>query len=353
VRLRGHQQRHSAGAGAAGSSATRLLLALILSALACASPARQPAAAKQSSRAPRPPINAERVLARLTALPAPRTPGTAGHRRAQQHLMQSLQAMGLEPQRRTFSWSGLPGIELANIEVRLAGPAQVARGGAAPDALLLCAHFDSVPGSPGADDNGSGVAALLEVARRLAGRELPAELRLLLVDAEERGLVGSRHYVRSLSAQARRRIAGVINLESVGYTDRRPGVQTMPAATRALLDPGDVGDFVLVLGNQASAPLVQLSASSLRATAAGALRVVDYDRLAGAGWLIPDSRRSDHASFWDANIPAVMLTDTAPFRNPHYHRPDDRPETLDGEFLAAVARGVERAALLWAAAQEE
>jgi Zn-dependent M28 family amino/carboxypeptidase len=243
-----------------------------------------------------------------------------------------------------FTWAGLPDVELANLEAVLGGPTDQPGG----PVLLVCAHYDTVAWSPGADDDGSGVAVVLEVARRLAGRDLPTEVRALLVDGEERGLVGSRHYVQSLSEDERSRLVGVINLESVGYADRRPGQQTMPAFTEALLDPGDVGDFVLVLANQASAELAAPVLAALASSARGDLRVVGYDRLAGEGWLVPDSRRSDHASFWDAGIPAVMLTDTAPFRNPHYHRPSDRVETLDGPFLAAVARGVERALLILA-----
>ena len=76
------------------------------------------------------------------------------------------------------------------------------------------------------------------------------------------------------------------------------------------------------------------------------MRVEVFSALPGVGWLLPDSRRSDHSSFWDIGVPAVMLTATANFRNPHYHRRSDTLETLDGRFLAATARGVERAVLL-------
>jgi hypothetical protein len=296
------------------------------------------------ARQPRQPIDATSVLAQVRDLPAPRGPGSAGHAAAREHLAQRLTQTGARVQVQPFTWAGLPDVELANLEAVLAGPADDPDG----PVLLVCAHYDTVPWSPGADDDGSGVAVVLELARRLAGRDLPTEVRALLVDGEERGLVGSRHYVQSLTERERGRLAGVINLESVGYADRRPGQQTMPAFTEALLDPGDVGDFVLVLANQASAELAAPVAAALGSSAQGALRVVSYDRLAGEGWLVPDSRRSDHASFWDAGIPAVMLTDTAPFRNPNYHRPSDRADTLDGPFLAAVARGVERALLVLA-----
>lgn len=303
-----------------------------------------PVEPRSPARAPRPPIDAASVLAQVRDLPAPRGPGSEGHVAAREHLLQRLTLAGAQVQVQPFTWAGLPDVELANLEAVLGGPTDQPGG----PVLLVCAHYDTVAWSPGADDDGSGVAVVLEVARRLAGRDLPTEVRALLVDGEERGLVGSRHYVQSLSEDERSRLVGVINLESVGYADRRPGQQTMPAFTEALLDPGDVGDFVLVLANQASAELAAPVLAALASSARGDLRVVGYDRLAGEGWLVPDSRRSDHASFWDAGIPAVMLTDTAPFRNPHYHRPSDRVETLDGPFLAAVARGVERALLILA-----
>ena len=314
--------------------------------------AREPAPAVVSAlapvdegAAPPPPravIDARSVMAVVSALPAPRTPGTETHLAARRHLVERLEDLGWRPEPRPFEYAGAPSASLANLEVRLAADT--------PDApvLIACAHYDTVPGSPGADDNGSGVAVLLELARRFAGRSLPVELRLLFVDAEELGLVGSREYVLALGDAERARIAGVVVLESVGYADRRAGSQSMPPFTEALLDPGPVGDFVLVLANQDSAGLAASVADGLAACAGDDLRVVTYDRLPGQGWLVPDSRRSDHASFWDASIPAVMVTDTAPFRNPHYHRRGDVPETLDGPFLAAVARGVERALLVLA-----
>jgi aminopeptidase YwaD len=288
------------------------------------------------------PITAESVLAHIEALPRERPVGSQGQRDTRHVLRERLEGWGLPVREQVFHWAGSPGVELVNLEVRLPG------SGHAPPVLIVGAHYDAVPGSPGADDNGSGTAVVLELARRLRVHVLPVELRLVFFDAEERGLVGSRAYAGSLSGDERSRILGMINLETVGYTDRRPGSQRMPPGARMLHDPGDVGDFIFVLGTVASAPLASVVALGLEAETSSLGRVEVFSRLPGAGWVMPDSRRSDHASFWDLGLPAVMLTDTANFRNPRYHRRGDRLETLDGPFLAAVARGVERAVLLLA-----
>ncbi len=293
------------------------------------------------------PVTPESVLARVRALPADRHPGGAGVAEARAVLRHSLEGWGYAVDEQVFRWDGLPDLELANLEARLPGPA--------PDApiVVVGAHWDAVPRSPGADDNGSGVAVVLEVARRLAGRALEAEVRFQLYDAEEVGLVGSREIANALTETERARIVGVLDLETVGYTDRRADSQRMPAGSRLLHDPGTVGDFLLVLGNQDSRALAETVGLALGAEDPDVLRPEVFAELPGRGWLMPDSRRSDHASFWDVDVPAVMLTDTANFRNPNYHRPSDRVETLDGAFLAAVARGVERAVLLLSASAAE
>lgn len=300
-------------------------------------------AADHPSPAAREPVSPATLLEHVRRLPRDRYPGGPGHDAARGQLVQHLEDLGREVRQLDFTWDGLPGARLANLEVRLPSGAQGA------PLLLVGAHWDAVPGSPGADDNGSGVAVLLELARRLGGRTLPAEVRLILFDAEEPGLAGSRDYARGLTAEERGRCLGLIDLETVGYTDRRPGSQRMPAGSRLLHDPGTVGDFLLVLGNQASRDLAATVGLALSMEDPQTMRVEVFSELPGTGWVMPDSRRSDHASFWDVGIPAVMLTDTANFRNPHYHRETDTVTTLDGEFLAAVARGVERAVLLLAA----
>jgi aminopeptidase YwaD len=289
-----------------------------------------------------PPITVPNVLEHVGALPVDRHPGGSGHSLARTVLRDRLRAWGYEVREHVFVWAGLPGRDLVNLEVRL--PAADDGG----PFVLVGAHWDAVPRSPGADDNGSGVAVVLELARRLAGRKLPAEVRMVFFDAEEAGLAGSREYAQAMTLSERARCVGMIDLEAVGYTDRGPDSQRMPAGSRWMHDPGTVGDFILVLGNQASRALAETVGLALGFEDPSVMRPEVFSALPGEGWLMPDSRRSDHASFWDVGIPAVMVTDTANFRNPHYHRPSDTVETLDGEFLAAVARGVERAVLLLA-----
>lgn len=290
--------------------------------------------------APPPALDGPALIELVASLPAPRGPGSEGHAATAGVLAAWLEPLGLTLRRQPFAWAGRPDGRPENLELRLPG-----RDPEAP-LWVVCAHYDTVAWSPGADDNGSGVVALMALARRLPSLGLSAEVALVWFDEEEAGFVGSRAWLAALPPDDRQRLAGVINLETVGYTDRRPGSQRLPPGARLLLDPGDVGDFVLLLANQASAELAADVAAGLAAEQGSSFRVESFAGLPGQGWLLPDSRRSDHATFWDAGVPAVMLTDTANFRNPHYHRGGDLPGTLDGPFLAALVRGVERALIL-------
>jgi hypothetical protein len=283
------------------------------------------------------PVDADGLREILLALPPRRSIGTAAHLRTRELIEDALRRMGYEPARHAFSWPLAADADLANVEVRLPG--------ASPDApiVVVSAHYDSVADTPGADDNGSGTAGLLELARRLSGRRFESEVRLVFFDCEEPGLIGSGNYVTDLSAEELARMVGVINLETLGFTDHRAGSQTFPAGARALFDPGDTGDFLMIVGNEQSAPLASLVAEAMAMEEGPEFRAEMFSGLPGAGWLLPDSRRSDHARFWDVKVPALLLTDTANLRSRHYHRPTDVVETLDLEFLAAAIRGVERA----------
>ncbi|MBM3985324.1 MAG: M28 family peptidase [Planctomycetes bacterium] len=284
------------------------------------------------------PVSEDRLRAWLMALPPHRAIGTEAHARTRAWLLEALRSFGLQPVVRPFEWAGFPQGGLANVEVVLPGRS--------PDApwLALSAHYDSVLQSPGADDNGSGVAVLLELARRLSAGGFGRELRLLFFDAEEPGLIGSGAWLLQRDEADLRRCAGLINLETMGFTDRRPGTQIMPAGTEVIFRPGDRGDFLLCLGNFASRALAEAVGDALALQAGESFRVETFGLLPGAGWVLPDTRRSDHAHFWDRGLPAVLLTDTANLRSPHYHTSSDRLETLDLPFLAAATRGVETAA---------
>ncbi|GJM20211.1 MAG: hypothetical protein DHS20C15_01260 [Planctomycetota bacterium] len=293
------------------------------------------------SAAPLAPISVSEMQRLYRGLPLHRAPGLPGHRAARTWLDEEVSALGLAGEWSPASPPAWDGPALANLELRLnASPSK-------PLLLLVC-HYDSVPASPGADDNGSGTVGLLALARRLAPRNLPVEIGLVFFDGEELGLLGSRRYAQALPDRERERLIGVINLETIAYRDTRPGSQELPPGFELLLDPGDVGDFLAVVGNMASQDLADAVALGLTSLPPERLRTVAYSGVPGNGWLVPDTRRSDHASFWDIDVPAVMLTDTANFRNPHYHRSSDRVETLDLEFLVAVLQGVERSVLLLA-----
>jgi Zn-dependent M28 family amino/carboxypeptidase len=200
--------------------------------------------------------------------------------------------------------------------------------------VILGAHYDAVQGSPGADDNASGVAVLLEAARVLASMKLNFELLLCAFNLEEHNMIGSSHLAKRLKADGAK-ITGMISLEMLGYTDHRPGSQQYPAALRWLYP--DRADFIGVIGNWRSAALLRTFVAALRKV--DGLPVETLSVL-GNGFLVPQVRLSDHAPFWDAGYPALLLTDTAFMRNPHYHSASDTIETLDLDFMAKVCQGV-------------
>lgn len=204
--------------------------------------------------------------------------------------------------------------------------------------LIIAAHYDTVQGSPGADDNASGLAVMLEVARRLGDVPLNWAVRFIALCLEEEELLGSLAYALHLKATDQE-IRGAIVLECVGFTCTDEGSQLTPPGLPIMVPT--TGNFLGIVGNRASAGL----ATSIEHAANQ--RVPDLKTVSflvpGQGESFPDTRRSDHAAFWQHGYPAVMLTDTANFRNPHYHRPTDTLDTLDLAFVDQVARAVAEA----------
>lgn len=248
---------------------------------------------------------------------------------AGERLEGEFKALGLAARRDAFRYWGRP---YFNVVATLPG--------ASPrrPALLLGAHYDAMAGTPGADDNASGVAVLLAAARALAGFRAASPIEFVGFTLEEpqvgfdRYRHGSRHFARR-AWWGRRRYAGVFVLEMVGYTDRRPGSQrVLPQLRRPV---PSVGDFLAAVGTRRARPLLE-RLEGARAHVPE-LNLLTH-RVALRGFLLPPSRWSDHAPFWDRGYPAVMLTDTSFLRNPNYHQPSDLPETLDYAFMAAVAR---------------
>lgn len=210
--------------------------------------------------------------------------------------------------------------------------------------FLVGSHYDSLKGTVGADDNGSAVAVQLELARELARQEKEGKLnvtvRLVFFALEEppayaTWAMGSRVYARK-AKRNKERIDGMICLEMVGYTCHQPGCQHYPFPLMFLNYP-KIGDFIGIVGNMRSRGFTRDLYQSFQENAD--LPVVKLT-VPGSGYLLPTVRLSDHASFWDQGYKAVMITDTAFYRNPHYHKSSDTMEKLDFTFMAQLVRSL-------------
>ena len=206
-----------------------------------------------------------------------------------------------------------------------------------PAHYVIGAHYDTVPGTPGADDNASGVAVLLEIARHLAADPPPIPVRLAAFTLEEAPafmtrLQGSRVFAREL-ARRDERVLGAIILEMVGFTSAR---QDYPPLLRWAGYPSE-GNYIGIVGNRRSR---RFSQTILRGFDRNPELPVETLTVPFNGWVLPATRLSDHASFWDRGWPAVMVTDTAFFRNPHYHSGTDSIETLDTAFMAELVKSL-------------
>jgi Peptidase family M28 len=197
--------------------------------------------------------------------------------------------------------------------------------------ILVGAHYDTVPGSPGADDNATGVATVLEVARVLGATSTPRTLQLAFFDLEEMGLLGSLAFAASEANPETLR--GAIILDMLGFACHTPGCQNYPNNLPSETLP-DAGNFLAVIGDAEHLSLLKAFST---AGSRNLPQVVSVP-IPLRGMLTPDLLRSDHAPFWFQGIGAVMVTDTANFRNPNYHQPSDLPETLDRPFFSGVAQ---------------
>jgi hypothetical protein len=222
------------------------------------------------------------------------------------------------------------GVVCANLEVEL-------RGILKPEEIVVVgAHYDSVPQTPGADDNASGVAALLALAESWAKAAPERTVRFVAFANEEpiyfqTELMGSRVYAKMCKARGDK-IVAMLSLESMGYFSDEKKSQKYPFPL-SLFYPSR-GNFIAVVGNRESKALVTRVAKVMRATKALPVERASLPgKLQGVGW-------SDHWAFWQEGYPAAMITDTAPFRNPHYHRGTDTAEKLDYVRLAAAVRGL-------------
>lgn len=205
--------------------------------------------------------------------------------------------------------------------------------------ILVGAHYDTVPTTPGADDNASGVAGLAELARLLKDFENLRTIRLVAFTCEEPPYfksrwMGSRVYAR----EARERgddIIAMMSLEMIGFFDSSIP-QEFPFPLMGLMYP-DTADFIGVVGNLSSRRLVTRVREAMKR--GGSIGVESISTIS----LVPGVDFSDHDSFWQEGFPAVMITDTAFYRNTHYHGPEDTPETLNYEAFAEVVLGLYQA----------
>jgi Zn-dependent M28 family amino/carboxypeptidase len=210
------------------------------------------------------------------------------------------------------------------------------------DVVVVGAHYDVAGEMPGADDNASGVAGLLELADLLVGANLSRRVELAAYALEEMpffstGQMGSAVHARSL-AEAGRRVRAMLCLEMIGCFSDEPGSQQFPFAPLRLFYPGR-GNFIAVVGNLGGAGVVRRVKRSMRK--AGDLPVHSIN----APPFVPGVDLSDHVNFWRQGDPAVMITDTAFYRNPRYHTERDTAETLDYRRMAKVVAGVRQAVL--------
>lgn len=216
---------------------------------------------------------------------------------------------------------------------------EVETSGGRPEIVVIGAHYDSVLGSPGANDNASGVAALLALARRFAGKPAERTLRFVAFANEEPGHFQTREmgsWVYAHRCQERGdRISAMLSLETIGYFSNAPDSQKYPMPGLGLLYPS-VGNFIAFVGNTSSRSLVRQAIASFRAQAQlpseGAALPAN---IPGVGW-------SDHWAFWQHGYPAIMITDTAPFRYPHYHARSDTPDKLDYDSMARLVSRLEK-----------
>lgn len=241
------------------------------------------------------------------------------------YLRSELEQAGFTVQSQHFS---VQGQNCENLEVLIAG--------AQAETLVLGAHYDSVVGSPGANDNGSGSAVLLALARALAGSQPKLSLRLVWFVNEEppyfqTDQMGSLVYARKLK-QDQIPLKGMLSLETVGYYSDAPNSQHYPAPFN-LFYPS-TGNFIGFVANLESRPLLDELLASFRQQARLASEgVASPANISGIGW-------SDHWAFWQQGYPALMITDTAPFRYPYYHLATDTPDKLDYERMALLTAGL-------------
>jgi len=213
--------------------------------------------------------------------------------------------------------------------------------------IIVGGHYDSVPGSPGADDNASAIAGVLALAKALK-KFAPLPVMFVAFNREEDGLIGSEEFAHMLPSDIT--LEAVHILEMIGFCSTEPGSQKVPQGLPIKIR--DVGDFIAVISNKEAnhliAPILKTAERYVPDLPVKALKV-----FFGVEKFFPYLSRSDHAPFWERNIPALMWTDTSEFRNPNYHKSSDTPDTLDYTFMQNVVQLLGETVLEQLGVQEE
>ena len=294
----------------------RILLAVAVTAAACSDPA--PSAVES--------VDSVVYQTDLNVIAAPRTPGLPHWREVQDLCADRFAALGFTVERHAYA----TGVNVIGVRAGTSLP---------EERVVVSAHYDAVPNCVGADDNASGVAGTFEAARVLALRDHKRTLVVACWDEEERGLIGSRAYVKRAKAAGDNIVLSLV-FEMIGYRSTAPNSQKTDAMLEAVFPEAGAkikandyrGDFLLVVNDETAATAV----GDITAIAADVgLPTVNISLLAALKRSLDALRRSDHAPFWDADYPAVFVTDTADYRNPHYHCPQGMSDALadvDVEF---------------------
>jgi Zn-dependent M28 family amino/carboxypeptidase len=251
----------------------------------------------------------------------------SGLRHAEAFLGRELSRMGYTVRRQAYTAAG---VECANLDVEITGSEQPG------EIVVIGAHYDSIADSPAANDNGSGVAATLALARRFAGSRPSRTLRFVLFVNEEPPFfftqdMGSHVYASACKARGENIIA-MMTPETIGYYSDVEGSQKYPIPVGGLYPT--TGNFIAFVGMHESAKLIRRAVGTFR-------RKCAFPSIgAGLPSIVPMVGASDHWSFWCHGYPSLMITDTAPFRYPYYHTRLDTPDKIDFHRMARVTEGL-------------
>jgi len=297
----------------------RLYLSAIGAVLGCDEPAPSPVRL----------VDRAAYEADLTAIAAPRSPGTPHWQAIQDLCADRFASLGFTVERHAYA----TGVNVVGVRMGTAKPAE---------RVVVSAHYDTVANCVGADDNGTGVAATLEAARVLSLQPHDRTLVVACWDEEERGLIGSSVYAARAKAAGDSIVLALV-FEMIGYRSTAPMSQRTDAPLEAVFPDAAAqiaandyrGDFALVVNDESATMAVadiQIVAKDV------GLPIVNISVLAPLKRTLAGLRRSDHVPFWDADYPALFITDTADYRNPHYHCPRSMSDALaDIDFELAIA----------------